>query len=95
MPQRFSRIHIPAISHALENEAENPDSPSGTSNKATFREATTLPYSTPNWSKLLTPHIQPWTEVLCSYIAINMPRRRGDNSRIAMIELGRLPEKTR
>ena len=39
--------------------------------------ASTLPSSTPHWSKLLMPQSTPWTKILCSYSAISAPRRGG------------------
>src|SRR5471032_2091892 len=55
--------------------------------------ASTLPSSTPHWSKLLTSHSTPCTNTLCSYSAIKAPSEIGVSWSIKMVLLGRLPGK--
>mmetsp|Transcript_31668 Transcript_31668/g.51111 ORF Transcript_31668/g.51111 Transcript_31668/m.51111 type:complete len:200 (-) Transcript_31668:1211-1810(-) len=56
--------------------------------------ASTLPSSTPHWSKLLIPHTKPSTTVRCSYIANNWPSTYAFNCGKRRLEEGRLPVNT-
>mmetsp|Transcript_29763 Transcript_29763/g.58031 ORF Transcript_29763/g.58031 Transcript_29763/m.58031 type:complete len:222 (-) Transcript_29763:1306-1971(-) len=53
----------------------------------------TLPNSTPNWSKLLIPQMNPCTPVRCSYSARSWPMAYGVHSSTIITDEGRLPEK--
>jgi hypothetical protein len=67
---------------------------------ATFRRgamslASTLPSSTPHWSKLLMPQTEPLTNTRCSCSAISAPRLAGVRASSSKKVLGRLPVKWR
>ena len=57
--------------------------------------ASTLPSSTPHWSKLLMPQSAPLANTRCSYSAISAPRLAGVSSFEQQEVLGRLPGKVR
>jgi hypothetical protein len=62
---------------------------------AAIRVASTLPSSTPHWSKELTSQITPWVNTLCSYRAVSWPSTDGVSSGARMVLVGRFPGKVR
>ena len=57
--------------------------------------ASTLPSSTPHWSKLLMPHSAPLVNTRCSYSARKAPSASGVSFSNTKKVLGRLPGKWR
>ena len=60
-----------------------------------IRLASSLPSSTPHWSKLLIPQTTPCTKTMCSYRAISWPSTAGVSVSARIVVLGRLPGKLR
>ena len=56
--------------------------------------ASTLPSSTPHWSKESIPHTVPCVNTECSYSATNEPRRNGVRTSARITLVGRLPSIT-
>ena len=54
----------------------------------TIRFASTLPSSTPHWSKELMFQIVPWVKTLCSYSATSVPSTSGVRRSARMVVLG-------
>lgn len=57
--------------------------------------ASTLPSSTPHWSKESIPQIVPWVNTLCSSSATNVASRYGVSTSAGSTFVGRLPSITR
>lgn len=56
--------------------------------------ASCFPSSTPHWSKLKMFQITPWVKILCSYIAMRLPRDRGVIFFRSIELVGRFPGNT-
>ena len=60
-----------------------------------IRLASTLPSSTPHWSKEPIPQTVPWVKTLCSYSATRAPSVCGVSFSARITLVGRFPSNTR